>query len=107
MPRLEIKRDAKGNKVQSPKQGDQLVNVEVTYDSKVNLSGHEDIVWKTATGGTPLHKSDKVKGQGNLNAIGYIHSSQNQCFLVTRLDTAKKTIQIDKQGKVNAGVHEF
>lgn len=44
---------------------------------------------------------------GNLSPIGYIHSSQNTCFLVTRLDETKHSIQIDKQGKVNSGSHDF
>ena len=107
MPRITIARDKKGNVVKDPKQGDELVKVDVTYDNKVSLKGHEDIIWKTATGGEPLHKSTKVTGMGNLSPIGYIHSSQNTCFLVTRLDKAKHTIQIDKQGKVNSGSHDF
>lgn len=107
MPRVEIKRNADGSKNPSPKQGDELVVASVTLASGVDIKGHEDIVWRTATGDEPLHQSKKISGTGSLTYKGYIHSSTNTLFLVTRLDTKKRTIQIDMMGKVKAGVHDF
>lgn len=126
MPRTTIRRDpsgakfleldehgkpklVKGKPVERTKlkQGEKNIAVEVTYANGVNISGHEDIIWKTATGKEDLHLSDKVSGQGNLAPIGYIHSYKNTCFLVTRLSTGSHTIQIDKMGKVNGGWHRF
>ncbi len=110
MPRMEFRCDSSGKRLPDnykAAQGEDIKTVSVTYDSKVTLKGYEDIIVKTALGEEELHKSTKVSGVGNLSAIGYIHGAKNTCFLVTRLDKAKHTIQIDKMGKVNAGKHEF
>jgi len=112
MPRTTIRCDAKGVPFKDQKiklkQGDVSINVDVTHDSKVGIKGYEDCICATAMGSKKLHESTKVKGIGTLTPKGYIHAySGNVCFLVTRLDTSKHTIQIDKQGKVNSGMHEF
>jgi hypothetical protein len=122
MPRLDIKRDKhgnefkddKGNRVPAPSApgaAASVVTVKVTYDSHIPKSlieTHGNAIWKTAVSGeSALHKSTKVRGQGNLQPIGYIHSHGDVCFLVTRINAGQRTIQIDKVGKVNAGVHVF
>jgi hypothetical protein len=110
--RTEIKRDTKGNPFKTPpKQGDEVVRVQVTHSVPIP-KGFEDLIFKTAVAGKDaLHKSTKVRGQGNLNPMGYIHGPKNTCLLVTRMgqDRAKKiyTIQIDKLGDVNNGWHVF
>ena len=109
MPRMSIKLNKDGTAPKPVKQGEKstAIEVQVTYDSKVNIKGHEKDVFLTALGLKDLHKTAKAQGVGNVPAIGYIHCGDDTLFLVSRLDKAKHTIQIDKQGKVSGGVHKF
>ncbi len=92
--------------VNSSKQGDQTVSVEVTYDSHVVMKGYEQNIVDTVFAGKgSLHLTSKATGIGNTKAIGYIHQGK-MLFLVSRLEQGK-SIQIEKTGKVNGGVHNF
>jgi hypothetical protein len=106
---MTIRLNKDGSAPKPVKQGEKstAIEVQVTYDSKVNITGHEKDVFLTAVGLKELHKTSKAQGVGNVPAIGYIHSSGDVLYLVSRLDKAKHTIQIDKQGKVSSGVHKF
>lgn len=99
--------DGKADKmVNSSKQGDETVSIDITYNSKVNIKGYEqaivDTVWK---GKSSLHKTSDATGVGNTQAIGYIHQGK-MLFLVSRLEQ-KKSIQIEKTGDVSGGKHQF
>ncbi|HZS83040.1 MAG TPA: hypothetical protein VFA50_09210 [Stellaceae bacterium] len=109
MPRMSIKMNKDGTPAKAVKQGEKstAIEVQVTYDSKVNIKGHEKDVFLTALGLKKLHGTEKAQGVGNIPAKGYIHCGDDTLYLVSRLDTAKHTIQIDKQGKVSSGVHKF
>jgi hypothetical protein len=111
MPRRNIRRDQTGGPIQpvQPGQASRVVIALVTYPAGLEgtLDEHEDIVWRTATGNTALHQSNKVRNMP-AGAIGYIHSINNVCIAVSRLDTAAGTIELcGDVGHVNAGVHVF
>lgn len=109
MPKAELRCDAKGviiPKTTKLKQGDEPTKIEVTYDSHVTIDGYEQAIADTALGKTKLHATTNASGVGNVDAKGYIHTGK-MLFLVSRLDTKKHTIQIEKEGKVNSGKHEF
>ncbi len=106
MARTKILRAADGGAAKKFKQGEENTNVEVNVTSSVDIKGHEQNVWETATGSKDLHKTSKARGIPK-GAIGYIHSHSNTLFAVSRIDVKKHTIEIVAQGKVNAGVHTF
>lgn len=108
MPCRNIRRDKTGNVVQSG-QVSRVVVAHVSYPACLGatVDDYEDIIWRTATGNTALHQSQKVR---NLppGAIGYIHGINNVCIAVSRLDVAAGTIEVcGGVGHVNAGVHIF
>jgi len=115
MPRIELKRKTAGAAT-GPGAAKSVVAVKVTYDSHIPkatiekysseiIKAVEDVGSRGITKG--LHQTSKVRGVGNLKAIGYIHGHGDVCLLVTRVDPRNMTIQIDKVGDVNNGVHVF
>ncbi len=108
MARVKLTYDPKGNAPKTFKQGETNTNVTVdaTIGGGVDIKGFEKAVWQTGCGLMALHQSKKVEG-APAGYKGYIHGSANRLFAVTRLDTAKKTLEIAKQGKVSDGVHVF
>ncbi|MDT4892900.1 MAG: hypothetical protein QOE97_1935 [Pseudonocardiales bacterium] len=112
MARTEIKRDPKGNKVTGtaptgPGAAKSVVTVQVTYPTGVDLRDLEQLIWETATGSKKLHLTSEAQGN-TTGGKGYIHSKGNpKLLLVSRVDTAKHTIEIIRQGKVSGGVHKF
>ena len=111
MPRRNIRRDATGNAVVPAAQGgvSNVVIAHVSYPAGLSgtVDDHEDIVWRTATGNTALHHSTKVRNMP-AGAIGYIHSINNVCIAVSRLNIAAGTMELcGDVGHVNAGVHIF
>ena len=111
MPRVNIRRDQTGGAVQSaaPGQQSRVVIAHVSFPDGLagTVDEHEDIVWRTATGNTALHQSTRVRNMPP-GAIGYIHSINNVCIAVSRLDTNAGTMELcGGAGHVNAGVHIF
>jgi len=111
MPRRNIRRDQTGGAVEPVAQGAESRAVVAHVSYPVGLEGtldaHEDIVWRTATGNTELHQSTKVRSMPP-GAIGYIHSFNNVCIAVSRLNTMAGTIELcGGVGHVNKGVHIF
>lgn len=108
MARVKLTFDPKGGAPKTFKQGETNTNVTVdaSIASGVDIKGFEKAVWQTGCGLMALHQSKKVEG-APAGYKGYIHGSANRLFAVTRLDTAKKTLEIAKQGKVSDGVHVF
>jgi hypothetical protein len=111
MPRINIRRHRTGGPVQPAQQGEasQTVVAHVSYPNALSgiIDGHEDIIWRTATGNTALHQSNRVRNMP-AGAIGYIHSINNVCLAVSRLNTAAGTMELcGGVGHVNAGVHIF
>jgi hypothetical protein len=111
MPRKNIRRDRTGGVVQPAPIGgvSRVVIAHVSYSNA--LAGvfptHENIIWRTATGNTELHHSNKVRNMPP-GAIGYIHSINNVCLAVCRLDTGAGTMELcGGFGHVNDGVHIF
>ncbi|MDQ1923571.1 hypothetical protein [Massilia pseudoviolaceinigra] len=111
MPRLNIRRDQTGAAVQPVPQG-QPSRVRVARVSFPNaltgiVSEHQDIIWRTAQGVTGLHRSTRVRNMP-AGAIGYIHSINNVCIAVSRLDPRTGTIElVGGVGHVNSGMHIF
>ncbi|MCA9058398.1 MAG: hypothetical protein KDA85_07860 [Planctomycetaceae bacterium] len=111
MPRTTIRRDQTGGPVQPAGQGNQsrVVVADVTYPAALGaaVQGHADIIWRTATGATALHNTARSRNMP-LGAIGYIHSINNVCLAVSRLDVQRGTIELcGNVGHVNGGVHIF
>lgn len=112
MPRIEIKRSPTGAAVNpaaatGPGAAKSVVTVKVTYAAGVNITGLEQLIWETATGGKKLHQTSDAAGN-TTGGTGYIHSKGNpKLLLVSRLDTKNHTIEIIRQGKVNGGTHKF
>ena len=111
MPRRNIRRDATGNAVVPAPQGgvSNVVVAHVSYPAGLagTVDDHENIIWRTATGNTALHQSNRVRNMP-AGAIGYIHSINNVCIAVSRLDIPAGTMELcGGVGHVNAGVHIF
>ena len=111
MPRRNIRRDKTGGPVQpaTPGQESRVLVAHVSYPSGLEaiVNDHEDIIWRTATGNTKLHRSEKVRNMP-AGAIGYIHSINNVCIAVSRLNENAGTMELcGGAGSVNNGVHTF
>ncbi|WP_157778611.1 hypothetical protein [Massilia violaceinigra] len=111
MPRLNIRRDQTGSAVRPALQGEssRVLIARVSFPNGLTgtVSEHQDIIWRTAHGMTGLHRSTKVRGMPT-GAIGYIHSINNVCIAVSRLDPRTGTIElVGDVGHVNGGMHIF
>jgi hypothetical protein len=105
--RYKIVRAKDGSEPKKFKPGEANTNIEADISSRVEIRGHERIVWETAAGLKPLHQTSKARNIPS-GSIGYIHDPKdNTLFAVSRLDKTKHTLEITAQGKVNGGVHTF
>jgi hypothetical protein len=111
MPRRNIRRDQTGGAVVPalPGGASTVWVAQVSFPDGLEryIDDHEDIIWRTAVGHTDLHKSTKVRNMPP-GAIGYIHSINNVCLAVSRLDVDAGTMELcGGVGHVNNNVHIF
>lgn len=111
MPRLNIRRDQTGGPVQPVAQGQtsraRVARVSFPHCLTGMVAAHQDIIWRTAWGATAMHQSRRVRNMP-AGAIGYIHSINNVCIAISRLDVRVGTIElVGDVGHVNAGMHVF